>query len=74
MKQGRATTSSGGSTKVEPRSHAVPAAYPGRLGVMQGNHSTDKGTINVQRIPMYEGRGLAAPAMKCTTYPKGSQK
>lgn len=73
MKQGRASHSSTGSTKVEPTSHAVPPAYPGRLGVMQGNHA-DTGTVRVQKIPMYEGRGIQAPMKKVTIHPKGSQR
>ena len=73
MKQGHATHSGSGSTKPATVSHAVPAAYPARLGVMQGNHSTDKGTIHVQKIPMYEGRGIQAPSKKVTVHPKGSQ-
>ena len=52
MKQGRATHSGSGSTKVEPRSHAVPAAYPSRLGVMQGNHAMEGGTFNKVRREM----------------------
>jgi hypothetical protein len=74
MTQGRATTSKMGSTKVEPQTRVVPPAYAGRIGLQQGNHATDAGTINVQHIPMYEGRGLSAPTAKCTSYPKGSQK
>lgn len=72
MKQGRATTSMMGSTKTEPRSHAVNPAYPAALGNMRGNHA-DTGTVRVNKIPMYEGRGLEAPSRKVTTYPKGSQ-
>lgn len=72
MKQGRATHSGMGSTKTEPVSRAVPAAYPGRMGVMQGNHA-DTGTIRVQSIPMYEGRGLQAPMAACTIHKAGSQ-
>jgi hypothetical protein len=70
--QGKAITSRMGSTKTEPRSHVVPAAYPAGLGIMKGNHS-DHGTVHVTKIPMYEGRGLQAPMAKCTTHPKGSQ-
>ena len=73
MKQGRATHSGSGSTKSEPVSHAVPAAYPARLGVMQGNHA-DTGKVHVTKVPMYEGRGLAAPSCKTTIHPKGSQR
>ncbi len=73
MKQGKATHSGMGSTKVEPQSHVVPAAYPARLGLMQGNHATDGRNINVQKIPMYEGRGLQAPMAGVTTHKAGSQ-
>lgn len=73
MKQGRATHSGSGSTKIEPRSHAVPPAYPARLGTMQGNHAMENGTINVQRVPMYQGRGLTAPMQGTTVHHCGSQ-
>lgn len=73
MTQGRATTSRSGATKVEPKTRVVPPAYAAQIGLKQGNHATDAGTIRVQRIPMYEGRGLQAPMAKCTTYKKGSQ-
>ena len=63
-----------GSTKTEPVSRAVPPAAAGRIGLQQGNHATDKGMVNLQKIPMYEGRGLKAPMAKTTTSPKGSQR
>jgi hypothetical protein len=72
MTQGRATTSKMGSTKTEPISHAVPPAYPAGLGVMKGNHG-DCGTINLVKVPMYEGRGLEAPKTTTTIHRKGSQ-
>lgn len=72
MKQGQATHSGSGSTKIEPRTHAVPPAYPARLGLMQGNHS-DRGTTHVTKVPMYEGRGLEAPMVGVTTHKAGSQ-
>ena len=71
--QGKGYTTKVGSTKVEPTSQAVPPAYPGRMGVMQGNHATDNGTVRVQHIPMYEGRGLKAPMAGSTSHPTGSQ-
>ena len=43
------------------------------MGIMKGNH-TEEGAGVVNKIPMYEGRGLEAPAMKSTIYHKGSQK
>ena len=73
MKQGRASSSKMGSTKITPIAHAVPPAYPARLGSMQGNHSTDKGTIRPQSIPMYSGRGVTAPTVSSTSHKSGSQ-
>lgn len=73
MKQGRASHSNSGSTKVEPRSHAVSPAYGDSLGQMKGNHSTDSGTINMKSTPMYIGRGLEAPMKGTTVHHKGSQ-
>lgn len=73
MTQGKATTSRSGATKVEPISRAVPPAYPARIGLAQGNHVMDKGTVNVTKVPMYEGRGLEAPTVKCTPHKGGSQ-
>lgn len=72
--QGRATTSKVGATKPMTLARAVPPAYPARLGLMQGNHASDKGTVRLQQIPMYEGRGLEAPKMNVTIHPKGSQR
>lgn len=72
MKQGQAQTSRMGSTKVEPKSHAVSPAYAAGLGVMKGNHA-DCGTVNVTKVPMYEGRGLEAPMVSTTIHRKGSQ-
>lgn len=66
MKQGQASTSKMGSTKVEPVSHGVNPGAVSRLGTIVA-----PGTKVEQ---MYEGRGLKAPMAKCTTYPKGSQK
>lgn len=71
-KQGRATHSNVASTKVEPVSRAVPPAYPADLGIMKGNHS-EKGTVNVTKVPMYEGRGLKAPMVGTTAHKSGSQ-
>lgn len=74
MRQGKATSSTMGSTKVEPVSKAVPPAYAAGIGVKQGNHAMDKGTVRVKHIPMYEGRGLSAPMAACTIHKKGSQR
>jgi len=62
-----------GSTKVEPKSHAVDPCYPANLGLARGNHYED-GTVRVNKIPIYEGRGLEAPMKKVTIHPKGSQR
>ncbi len=73
MKQGRASHSGTASTKVEPKANAVPPAYPARMGTFQGNHSDEGKAGHVQKIPMYEGRGLKAPMKGTTSHPKGSQ-
>ena len=75
MTQGRATHSSSGATKVEPKSHAVSPAAVSQLGIKQGNHASDTGTghVNVNLPPLYEGRGLQAPMVGTTCHPAGSQ-
>lgn len=66
MKQGRADSSGSGSTKIEPRSHAVSPAYAGQLGTKMAYTSL--------RDPMDMGRGYSAPAPKgCTVHQGGSQ-
>lgn len=72
MKQGQATHSGSGSTKIEPRSNAVSPAGVARIGNMIGNHA-DCGTIQAKQIPIYEGRGLEAPMVGVTTHKAGSQ-
>ena len=72
MKQGSASHSGSGATKPHTVSKAVPPAYPDQMGRMMGNHA-DHGTIRMQKIPMYEGRGLEAPKAKHTVHPHGSQ-
>lgn len=75
MKQGQASHSSKGSTKVEPKSHAVSPAAVGNIGLMQGNHAADGGhTVRHTSTPLYQGRGLKAPMKGTTSYPKGSQR
>lgn len=64
MKQGRATTSLVGSTKVEPVSKAVNPAYVAELGIDESR---------IKSIPMYEGRGLKAPMVSETSHHCGSQ-
>lgn len=73
MKQGRASHSTSGGTKVEPVSKAVPPSYPASLGSAYGNHVMDQGTVPGHSAPMYEGRGLQAPKATCGTKNSGSQ-
>ena len=74
MKQGRATHSGSGSTKIEPRSKAISPSAVSQIGIKQGNHASDSGhTARVKKIPMYEGRGLEAPMKGKTSHNKGSQ-
>lgn len=64
MKQGTASTSKMGSTKIEPRSQAVNPAAVADIGI----HN-----VRTKSIPMYEGRGLKAPMVGTTTHHCGSQ-
>jgi hypothetical protein len=64
MKQGRATTSVVGSTKVEPNSKAVNVEAVAEIGLQY---------VRANSAPMYEGRGLEAPMAGCTTHVSGSQ-
>jgi len=74
MKQGRASHSGMGSTKIEPRSHAVNPSGAGNLGIMRGNHASDgNGDMPFKSIPLYEGRGLQAPMVGQTNHKAGSQ-
>lgn len=63
MKQGQATTSIVGSTKVEPRSHAVNVETVSEIGIHQ---------VPSSKV-LYEGRGLEAPMAGTTTHEHGSQ-
>ena len=75
MKQGQATHSSSGSTKVEPISHAVSPAAVSQIGLMKGNHASDGGhTVHVPPSPMMQGRGLKAPMVGVTVHKSGSQR
>ena len=67
MKQGRATHSGVGSTKVEPRSRAVDVCAVAELG----NKIVHVG--RAQSYPLYEGRGLKAPMAGTTIHHRGSQ-
>ena len=73
MKQGRASHSGMGGTKIEPRSHGVNPAYPAILGSMKGNHSMEGDTPRTEVVPMTQGRGLKAPMAKETQHHCGSQ-
>ena len=64
MKQGQASTSTMGSTKVEPKSHAVNVPYVAECGIQ---------TVRAVQVPMYEGRGLEAPMVGSETHKSGSQ-
>lgn len=64
MKQGRATTSFVGSTKIEPVSHAVSVPAVSELGIHEVRHTS---------LPLYEGRGLQAPMVSETSHKSGSQ-
>lgn len=65
MKQGKATTSSIGSTKQESISRAVSPGAVSRMG----------SAMSPQTKPeqMYEGRGLKAPMVGTTSHKAGSQ-
>jgi len=75
VKQGSATTSRGGSTKVEPMSRAVSPAAVDQMGNMLGNHATDQkgGSLHGGTVPLYQGRGLEAPMVGTTIHKGGSQ-
>lgn len=63
MKQGQASSSHVGSTKVEPQSRAVNVDAVAEIGLQQ--HGTS--------VPLYAGRGLKAPMVGETSHPTGSQ-
>lgn len=65
MKQGQATHSGMGSTKVEPQSRAVNPGAVSRMGIEPGPFTTSK--------QMYEGRGLEAPMKSESSHKSGSQ-
>ena len=64
MKQGQATTSTSGSTKIEPRSHAINIPAVAELGIDESR---------MKSMPLYEGRGLQAPMTSESTHKTGSQ-
>lgn len=64
MKQGQATSSHSGSTKIEPHSHAVNVEAASQIGQQVIRHTS---------LPMYEGRGLEAPMAGCEVHHCGSQ-
>lgn len=64
MKQGRATTSIVGSTKVEPISHKVSVEAVSEIGLQ---------VVRATSLPLYQGRGLEAPMVSETSHKTGSQ-
>jgi hypothetical protein len=74
MKQGRATTSRIGATKVEPHGRGVSPAAVSMIGISQGNHAADGGhTVRNVSRPVFSERGVQAPMKGQTTHHKGSQ-
>ena len=67
MKQGQATHSGSGSTKVEPVSKAVNVSAVSEIGIHQRHVG------RAQSTPLYEGRGLKAPMVGSTVHKSGSQ-
>lgn len=65
MKQGQASHSNNGGTKVEPKSKAVSPEAVANIGVQQ-RYAKD-------RPNLYEGRGLTAPMVSQTNHKSGSQ-
>lgn len=64
MKQGQATHSGSGSTKVEPKSMRINPAAVSEIGIHQ---------VRTRSIQLYEGRGLEAPKVSSTIHHSGSQ-
>lgn len=64
MKQGQASSSKMGSTKVEPTSRAVSPGAVSRMGIHPSPAKPE---------PLYEGRGLKAPMVSTATHKGGSQ-
>lgn len=72
MKQGHASHSGSGQTKVEPKSQGVNPGFVSQIGNHIGNHA-ERGDLSVRPIPMYEGRGLKAPMVGSMSHHCGSQ-
>lgn len=64
MKQGTASHSGMGATKVEPRSQAISPKLPAREGMQ---------VIPTRPTAMYEGRGIEAPMAGKSIHHSGSQ-
>jgi hypothetical protein len=64
MKQGQASSSGMGSTKVEPKPKAISPEAVANIGRQQ---------VSYKKFPMYEGRGLKAPMVGTESHPCGSQ-
>ena len=73
MKQGHASHSGTGATKVEPKSQGISPGAVSRLGTMVGDHSMDGDCHSANHIPIYQGRGLKAPMVGQTNHHCGSQ-
>ena len=73
MKQGRASHSGSGATKVEPRPQAMNPAGVAQIGIMLGNHVTDGGPASNPAVSIHAGRGLKAPMVGSTSHHCGSQ-
>lgn len=67
MKQGKATTSTMGSTKQEPISRAVNPEAVAEMGAKETRIG------RASSVPLYEGRGLKAPMSGTQTHQRGSQ-
>ena len=72
MKQGSGK-SSHSAGKVEPKPMAVHPGYAGQLGIAQGNHVTEIGTVKGGAETMHAGRGFKAPTAGEETHHCGSQ-
>lgn len=67
MRQGQASHSGTGATKVEPKSRGVNVTAVANMGNSQ-HYAPGNGPS-----PLYQGRGLKAPMVGTTTHKAGSQ-
>jgi len=73
VKQGQATHSGSGATKVEPVSKAISPAWTAQVGISYGTHTTDGHELSGGQQPMTTGPGLRAPMVGETSHKAGSQ-